>query len=265
MSEENPTPTTEVPAAEPATATPATAAPNPEQKPTGFDERKSLPGEQRPQEDWRYAYATTQKTVQKLHTSNEETRRRLSETTEELRAARETLNLLAKQNLNPEQVAALEERQKFSAERAHALQAAQTLDQSVQATITLVDRVMASAGLSEEDRKAVYEEAKNTNNVQEWAETVHALASQRIERAVSSRISKAEGEIRAKTAAEIKAEAEALAAKQRREEGVDKVDTGSGGTTSNTKSLAEMNDAEYAVFSEQKRQEREQRRMKTLR
>lgn len=263
---ENETPTTATPAAEqaPQPATQAAPAPDPDKKPEGFDQRSGLPASQRTPEDWRYAYATTQKTVDKLHASNTETRRALAQTQEELRAARETLSALAKQNLGPEQAAALEERQRVAAERSAARAAAETLEQSVQTTITLVDRVMASAGLSDEDRQAVYAAAKNTSNIHEWATTVHALASERIEKAITGRISKAEGELRGKALAEAKAEAEAVSAKAAKELGIDKVDTSTGAAAPTKKSVAEMSDAEFAVFSEQKRQEREQRRLQKM-
>ena len=254
MSEENPTPAAEAPAAAPVTAAP-TESPKQEQPAT----------EAKPDtRDYKEAYIGLNRTVEKLHRRIEQLTQPNPVTKAQLDSMNEAVSLIASQSLPPEQAKALQERQRYAAERAAALQAAEVLQQNVAATITALDRVMESAGLEEDDRKAVYLAAKSTGNVQEWAETVHALASDRIAQKIAARISRAEGEIKAKTAAEIKAEAEAQAARIVRESGVDKVDTGTGGTASTKKSIAEMNDAEYAVFSQQQAEARRERLMRRM-
>lgn len=213
---EETTPTTETPAAEQAQpATPAPEAPKAE-----------APKPEEP--DYRAAYVGLQRTVNKLHSRNEDLSRQNSEIAEALKSVKETTKLLATQNLGAEQVQALEERQRVAAERAAALQAAQSLEQSMQATIGLLDRVMASAGLSEEDRKAVYLGARSASGIHEWTEAVHALASQQMAKVIESRAREAAGKVTAKNAAEIKAEAEALAERKVRESGADKIDTSKG-------------------------------------
>lgn len=256
MSEETTTPTPEAPAA--AQAQPAAPAESPK--------TEQVAPEPKPERDYKEAYIGLNRTVEKLHRRIEQLTQSPNPVTKaQLDSMGEAVNLLVSQGLPPEQARALQERQRYAAERAQALQAADVLQQNVAATITALDGVMASAGLDTDERKAVYAAAKNTGNVHDWAEAVQTLAAERISHKIAARISKAEGEIKAKTNAEIKAEAEAQAARIVKESGIDAVDTGTGGTASTKKSVAEMNDAEFAVYSEGKRQEREQRRMRSLR
>ena len=227
MSDEQQTPSTE-PEAVAEQAQPATPveAPKPEPK----DET-----------DYRAAYVGLQRTVNKLHARNEGLQRTNAEIAEALKAVKETTNLLATQSLGPDQVKALEERQQLAQERAAAFQAAQSLEASVQATIGLVDRMMASSGLSEEDRKAVYLGAQGATGIQEWTDAVHALASQRLAKAIEARVKEAEGKVTAKQSAEIKAEAQALAEQAIKESGIDKVDTARGtAPASRAQRIAEM-------------------------
>lgn len=239
---------------QPPATTPAPSAPNADDN-----------SQAKPEFDYRAAWIATQNTVRKLHDNNAAKDKQLSAVNEELRAIRETMNSVAARSLSPDEMKALDERQKVAAERAAALQAAQSLEQSVQATISLADRIMASAGLSEEDRRSVYLAAKSASGIQEWSEAVHTLATQKIQQAFEQRMSKIEGELRGKAAAEAKAEAEALLAQQVKELDIDKVDTSTGSAAPSRKTVAEMTDEEFAVYSEQKQRERDERRIQRLR
>lgn len=253
MPEEQQTPTTEAPAAE--QAQPATPPEQPKAEPQQ--------PEAKPAPDWEKAYKGLQTTVNRLHDTNAARDRELSKSREELTALRELMSAVAARNLSPEEMTALADRQKVAQERAAALQAAQSLEQSVQATLTLTDRLMASAGLSDTERKDIYAQARNAGGIQEWTEQVQALAAQRIEQNHAQRISQVEKELRGKALAEAKAEAEAILAQQVKE--IDKVDTSTGGTSPTTKSVDEMTDEEFADYSNKRKQEREQRRMRSLR
>jgi hypothetical protein len=239
------------PQAEPATATP-TPEPKAEAKP-----------EPKPEPDWQAAYKGLQTTVNKLHARDEAVARKESEVAESLRQIREMQTVMARQTLGPEQAARLEAQQRYQQERAAALAAAQTTEAAITAYGVVLIDALKTAGISPDDPDIDW--ARDTGNVQEWQSRVSSSVQKKIEAVIAKRISQAEEGIKAKSAAEIKAEAEALAARAVKEAGVDKIDTGKSGATSGGKSVAEMNDAEFAAYSDQKRQERERRRMQALR
>lgn len=259
MPEEQTTPTTEPATTEQAQPATPPAAPNADEQ-----QRNNELAAAKAEADraWK-AYKGLQTTVNRLHQTLEE--RTGPKQSAQMQAQGEALDLLVKQTLGPEQAAALDERRKVAAERAAALQAAQSLEQSVQATVELTDRLMASAGLTEQDRHAIYAAARNTSNINEWSEAVHALAAQQIAARNAQHISSLEGQLKGKALAEAKAEAEAQLAAKVKELGIDKVDTSTGGTASTTKSVAEMSDQEFAAYSAQRKKEREQRAIQRLR
>lgn len=242
--------TTPVEANPPAAVTPQ-AAPKPE-----------APAEVREQPDYEAAYKGLQRTVNKLHSRNEDLQRQNAEIADSLKAVRETTNLLATQNLGPEQVKALEARQVAAAERAAALRASQTQEDFVKAQTGIFIDALKTAGIDPADPEIDW--GRDARDLQEWQERFGSSVTKKLEKAIASRISQAEAGIKARTAAEIKAEAEALAARAVKEAGIDKVDTGKGGGTSK-KSVADMTDEEFAQYSEAKRLSREQRRTASYR
>lgn len=246
MSEE----TVTTPQANPATVTPV-EEPKAEPKP-----------EPKPEPDWQAAYKGLQTTVNKLHARDEAVARKESEVAESLRQIREMQTVMARQALGPEQAARLEAQQRYQAERAAALAAAQTTEAALTAQMGMFIDTLKSVGVDPTDPEIDW--AKDTNDVQEWQSRVSASVQKKIAVVIAKRISQAEEGIKAKTAAEIKAESEALAARIAKESGIDKVDTGKGGTTSSGKSVAEMSEVEFAAYSEQRRIEREQRRLQRL-
>lgn len=217
------TPTTEAPAADQAQpATPPTEQPKPEPK---------------PEPDWREAYVGLQRTVNKLHSRNDDLSRQNAEIADALRTVKETQTAIAKQSLGEDQVAAIEAAQRTQAERAAALSAARSAEAFVNASIVVLSNTMASAGVPEADVKQVLLGAKQTANVQEWAETVNELAVAAIAKAKAADQRKLEDGLKAKTQRELTEEAEALAQQKLKEAGVDKIDTASGNTS--TSSLVE--------------------------
>jgi hypothetical protein len=224
MPDEQPTPTTEAPAAEqaPRPATPPAEQPKPEPK---------------PEPDWREAYVGLQRTVNKLHSRNDDLSRQNAEIADALRTVKETQTAIARQSLGEDQVAAIEAAQRSQSERAAALSAARSAEAFVNASIVVLSNTMASAGVPEAEVKQALLGAKQSANVQEWAETVNELAVAAIAKARAAEARKAEDGLRAKTQRELKEEAEALAQQKLKEAGVDKIDTASGNTS--TSSLAE--------------------------
>jgi hypothetical protein len=254
--EQNPT---TAPAATEQVQPPATPAPAPNPDAPKSEELAAARAEA--DRAWK-AYRGLQTTVNRLHQTIEE--RTGARQAAQLQSQTEALDLLVRQNLGPEQAAQLQERQRFATERAAALQAAQSLESNQYAMVALTDKLMASAGLTEQDRQTIYAQTRNAGGMQEWTDNVHALAQQRLEEINAQRVSKLEGELKGKALTEAKAEADAQLAAQRKELGIDKVDTSTGGTASTTKSVAEMNDAEFAKYSEQQANQRRERLMRRM-
>jgi len=211
---------------------------------------------QKPDTDWRAAYVGLQTTVNKLHARDEEIARREAE-------VQQTLRAIAHQTLGPEQAQKLEAQQRYQQERQAALTAAQKAEAYIVAQGSLFVDTLKAAGIDPADTDIDW--ARDARDVQEWQQRVGPSIQKKIADTIAKRISQAEEGIKAKTATEIKVEAEALAARAVKESGIDKVDTGKSGMTSKAKSVAEMNDSEFAAYSEQKRQERDRRRMQALR
>jgi hypothetical protein len=223
------TPTTETPV-EAEQAQPAT--PEPEQP---------KPESPKPEPDWREAYVGLQRTVNKLHTRNEGLSNLLTETAEALRTVKETQTAIAKHSLGEDQVKEIEAQQRSQAERSAALSAARNAEAFVNASIAVLSNTMVTAGVPEAEIKQVLLGAKQTANVQEWAETVNGLATAAIAKAKAADIRKTEDAVRAKSAKEIAAEAEALAQRALKDSGVDRIDTAKGGAaTSTAERIAKM-------------------------
>lgn len=210
---------TTVTASEPAAEQPTEAATPPEQPKAE---------EPKPEPDWRSAYVGLQRTVNKLHSRNEDLSRQNLEIAEALKTVKETTSLLAKSSLGEDEVRALEARQAQAAERAAALQAAQTAQQFVTASMGAVVKVMETAGVPPKDIEEVLLGAKQTTNVSEWAETVNALATAKIAKAKEAELRKIEEGFRAKSQKEVQEEARALAERELKKAGVDQIDTGKG-------------------------------------
>lgn len=220
MSDETVTPVT---APEPAAEQPIEAA-TPQAEPKAEDPK--------PEPDWRSAYVGLQRTVNKLHSRNEDLSRQNFDIAEALKTVKETTSLLARSSLGEEEVKALEARQAQASERAAALQAAQAAGQFVTASLGTLVKVMESAGVGAKDIEEVLLGAKQTSNVSEWAETVNALASAKIAKAKETELRKIEEGFRAKSQKEVQEEARALAERELKKSGVDQIDTGRGTATS---------------------------------
>lgn len=243
---EAPKPPQPSPEAEPA-ATPAPEAPNAEPP--------------KPEFDYKSAWIATQTTVRRLHDRSDQLVAQNAELRDSLSTVRETQMALAKQSLGEDEVRALEARQAQASERASAIRAAQNTQQFIEAQTGLFLDTLASAGINPADPEIDW--ARDSRDVQEWRERVGPSIKAKLEKAITQRITKAEEGIRSKSAVEIKAEAEALASRQLKAAGVDKVDSGT--SAGGSKAVGDMNDDEFKAYSEQKRQEREQRRIRVLR
>lgn len=214
MPDEQQTPSTEPQVAEPqAAATPTVEEPKPEVT--------------KPEEpDYRAAYVGLQRTVNKLHTRNEDLQRQNVEIAEALKSVKETTKLLATQSLGPEQMQALEARQHFQAERAAALQAAQRAEQFIATQTSVFLDTLKAAGINPDDPELDW--GKDARDVQEWGERIGASVQRKLAKTIEAKLKEAEGKVSAKQSAEIKAEAEALAQRQLKESGVDHIDTAKG-------------------------------------
>lgn len=189
------------------------------------------PTEAKPQPDWEAAYKGLQRSQNKAHQTLEEVRAQNRLLAETVKVLKEGQGTLLRHTVGEDEAKAIETRQQEAEARAAAVAAAQTLEQNLMASIGLVDRVLATAGLSEDDRKAVYQQAKSIDGAA-WFDAVHDLAQTRLEQINTKRLRDAEEGLKAKTRKEIEAEAEALAQRQLKEAGVDKIDTGKGSSTS---------------------------------
>ena len=203
---------TEVVAAEPEVqATPPAETPNPEPTP--------------PQDpDYRAAYVGLQRTVNKLHSRNEDVLRQ----NRELASAVETLKVgqsaILRQTLGEDEAKALEARQQAAATQSAQLEAAKAAEQYIVSQSALFIEVLQEAGV---DPKSI-DWARDASNVTEWAQRVGPSVKAAVRSANEQRIRQAAASLTAKSQKEIKEEAEALAQRQLKEAGVDRIDTAKG-------------------------------------
>jgi len=203
-----------------------------------------------PSPDWEAAYKGLQRSQNRAHETIEEIRSQNRLLAETVRALKDGQSTILKSTVGEDEAKRFEAQQVAAAERAAALAAAQNLEMLTGKAIGLVDRTLAAAGLSDDDRRKVYEQAKGANGP-EWFDVVHDLARAQLEQSIARRIAAAEDGIKAKTRKEIEAEAESLAQKKLKDAGVDKIDTGKGSSTSDFATrVAKMdpNSAEFKQF-----------------
>lgn len=228
---------------QPSETSPEATAPaqaKPDDKPQGFDDRAHLPGDQRPPDDWHYAYSISQRNQDKLHTRVNDVLAQNRALADTVKFLKESQQAILKQTVGEDEAKAIEDRQRTQQERDASLQAAQALEQSLAAAVTTMDRVLDSAGLTKDDRLAIYAQAREYDGAQ-WFDAVHQLASARLAKTIETRITKAKSEVEAKSKAEIKEEAEALADRKLKAADVDKVDLARGsGTSSLAQRISDM-------------------------
>lgn len=189
-----------------------------------------------PEPDWKQGYAALQTNLNKAIDAIKNRDQQIGELADALKVVKETQSALAKTTLGEDEFKALETRQQQAMERAQVLQGQQASEQFVIHSIATVTAVMRHAGVPEGDIGEVFKTAQGAPDAAEWARTVQTLAGERIAKAKEAEIKAETGKLTAKMREEIKVEAEALLQRERKQSGVEKIDTGSNGKTA---SLAE--------------------------
>lgn len=232
------TPATEVPvAAEPQVEATPEPAPNPE----------PIPEKQEP--DFKAAYVGLQRTVNKLHARNEDILRQNRDLASAVEAIKTGQTAILRQTLGEDEAKALEARQAQAIAQSAQLEAARAAEQYIVSQTGIFLEVLTEAGV---DPNAI-DWAKDASNVQEWAQRVGPSVKAAVRQANESRIRKATETVQAKSAKEVKEEAEALAQRIAKQNGVDKIDTAKGaGTTSLVDRIRDMDpgSAEFRALVE---------------
>lgn len=194
-----------------------------------------------PQEpDYRAAYVGLQRTVNKLHARNEDILRQNRELASSVEVLKTGQTAILRQTLGEDEARALEARQAQAIAQSAQLDAARAAEQYIVSQTGIFLEVLQEAGV---DPNAI-DWAKDSSNVTEWAQRVGPSVRAAVRQANESRIRKATETFQAKSAKEVKEEAEALAQRQLKAAGVDKIDTAKGsGTTSLAQKIADMDPA----------------------
>ena len=226
-------PATPAPAAEPPKeATPPEQAKPDDAKPQGFEERKNLPGAERPQEDWRYAFATTQRNMERVQQTNESLRQQNSALFGTVETLKGDIDTLLKKQMPEDEYKAHEAQRTQQTERAAAMAAAGNMQGFVVAQTGVFLDVLKASGIDPNDPAIDW--ARDSGNVSEWRERVGRSVVARVQRANEERIKTHEASLKAKSQEEIRAEAKALADQQARAAGIDRIDTAKGGRSTGT-------------------------------
>lgn len=210
MSEET---VTEPVAAEPAAPATPPEAPKPE-----------------PEPDWRAAYVGLQHSQNKAYKRIDDVLAQNAALADAIAALKEGQGAVLRQTVGEEEAKKLEQTQQERTERAAALRAAQSSQQFITAAIDVTANAMRAADVPEAEIQRVFLSARDTSNTREWHEVVTAQAAAAIAQAKATLIQRHEASKKAKTDKEVKAEAEALAQRQLKAAGIDKIDTAKGAT-----------------------------------
>lgn len=203
------------------------------------------PEPQEPKEpDYRAAYVGLQRTVNKLHARNEDILRQNRDLASAVEAIKTGQSAILRQTLGEDEAKALEARQAQAIAQSAQLEAARAAEQYIVSQTALFLEVLTEAGV---DPNAI-DWAKDASNVQEWAQRVGPAVKAAVRQANESRIREATKTFQAKSAKEIKEEAEALAQRQLKEAGVDRIDTAKGSGPSTFASRIRDMDANSPEF-----------------
>lgn len=212
-------PVTPEPAAEPPKeATPAAQAEAGQAKPEPVTQ---------PEPDWRAAYVGLQRTVNKSHQRNEALTQQNVALVDTIGSLKGDLDTLLKRSMPEEEFKALETQRTQQQERAAAMAAAGNLQGFVVAQTGIFLDVLRASGIDPNDPTIDW--ARDAGNVTEWRERVGPSITARIQRASAERVQQHEATLKAKTAKEVEAEGRALAERELKARGVDKIDTAKGG------------------------------------
>lgn len=202
-----------------------------------------------PEPDFRAAYVGLQRSQNKLHSQVENLKQTNATLAETVKILKDGQQALLKETLGEDRAKELEKQHVFQATQAAQLRAAQAAEQLIVAQTGLFLEVLQEAGIDPNSPDIDW--AKDASTPQEWAQRVGPSIKLAIKRAEETKVRKVEDTLKAKTAKEIAAEAEALAQRQLKESGVDRIDTAKGGaTTSTAERIAKMdpNSAEFKKF-----------------
>lgn len=207
-----------------------TATPEPvvEPAPAATTTEPAKPEEPKPEPDWQAAYKGLQRTVEKLHKSQEAVRDQNVTLVETVKILKEGQSAILKNSLGEDEARAFDDRQKQAEQQAQAVRAAQAAEKLVKVQTDLYLELLEDVGV---DPKTV-DWASDATSPDEWLERVKPNIKSAVKKSIETNLRKAQEGIEAKTKKEIAAEAEALAQQQIKEAGVDKIDTGKGNSTS---------------------------------
>jgi hypothetical protein len=214
-------PATPEPAAEPAPqATPpvqAEAVPAPEQKP------------QEP--DWRAAYVGLQRNLDRSQKRTEDVLSQNRELLGAMKVLQGDTTELVRSTLGEDKAKEMAARNAQAMAQEAARRAADAAQNLAQAQANVILGALQAAGIRPDDPAIDW--ANNASSVEEWQSRVIPSVQARIQQANEQRLAKERETITAKSKAEIRAEAEALTARTLKEQGVDKIDTARGTSSTN--------------------------------
>ena len=210
-------------------ATPA-AEPQVEATPQEAPKAETPQEPKQPEPDFRAAYVGLQRSQNRLNKRVEDVLGQNSALADTVKFLKEGQTAILKQTVGEEEVARMNAREKEGQERSAALQAAQAASQFITTQTGLFFETLVEAGVDPNDPRIDW--AKDASNVQEWAERVRPSIKAALRNANAERIRKTEEGYQAKSAKEVKEEAEALAQRQLKEAGVDRIDNARGSGTS---------------------------------
>ena len=200
-------------------ATPVEPAPEAATTPNPVPEPKQEP-------DWRAAYVGLQRTVNKLHTREDDLVAQNSVLATSVGGLKEDLDVLLKQSVGEEEFGKRVISRAQQQERAAALQAAQAGQQFIVGMTGMYLETLSEVGVNPNDPSIDW--ARDAGNVEEWRERVGPSIKAAVQRANEARIHQHEASLAAKTKKEVEVEAQAMTEQQLKAAGVDRIDTAKG-------------------------------------
>ena len=186
------------------------------------------PSEAKPETDWEKAYKGLQTNYNRLHQTTAELRQRIASVEGTASSVKGDTETLLKQTLGDEGFKTHQQEQRQESERQAALAAAQTAQQFIPQSISVIAETMRLSGVPEAEIQQVFANATQTTSVPEWAAVVKAGTHAAITKAKAQEATSVEAKVKASNSEEIAAEANALAERTLRAQGIDKVDLGKG-------------------------------------